>query len=232
MRFWRFGLFQQMLQKEKGHNSFGCQKKYDKVIMVDKKEVSKYKRIKILCFLICGLMFISFMQNAFAQYDEYNKEIEITYELFEDFNALENGGASSKFVFAAKQNVVSAVNFPSEEDKSLRFKINTTSDSHIDANLSSLVGKVVVDFDVMFESVADAQFSLYTKNADMLESELLRFDKDLSLKLSDGTVITNLIPQKFYNISLVISTEEPSMDIYINHKKKASDAYVNPRVKE
>ncbi len=186
----------------------------------------------IVCFLICVSLLVSSGVGAFAQNISDGEAIEITYEVIEDFNALANGATSPKFVFAPKQNSVAVAPYPSEDDKSLRFKITTTSDSHVDANLSSLVGKVVIDFDVMFDSVADAQFSLYTKNANLLESELIRFERDLSLRLPTGELVANLVPQKFYNISLVISTEDLSMDIYINHKKKAADAYVNSRVKD
>lgn len=158
------------------------------------------------------------------------EEIEsVMYVLSENFDSLSDTSSITSLSVYPKTNRFSIQDVFGNSDKALMYEALTESDMYFDASVNVNGNLVFVEFDIMYEDkdFDNGEFLLCFKDSGGNEVEICHFDSAGALCLANGQVVSRVVPGKFYSICAGLNLESKKVDIYVNHKKKASQASMN-----
>lgn len=181
------------------------------------KGVNK-KMKRLICLMIACIICLT--NTAYGAADS---QVEIMYNVYENFNSAENGFFPKKIDAVAKTNKIEISDFKSQNDKCVKFTVLEKSDSYIDVLPGQNDGIVYFEFDVCFENSPDGYLDVFFKNSSGAERQLARFDKSLNLCLPDGNRIFTCNEKKFYKITFELLLEQSTVNIYVNNLKRAEN---------
>lgn len=169
---------------------------------------------KIICMLLAFMMFPLGNLAVGAE--------NVTYAVSEDFEKYKIGKPSEMVNYVTDKGNDYAIE-ESGGNKYLRMSVTTDKDIHYDINFSSaLSGKFTLEFDIMFKDYGGVQKLVEFMDAARNDTFLCTFEADGYLKLPDGTNAASYALNKFYRVTMSFDTDEGTMDLFFNGKKRAS----------
>lgn len=185
------------------------------------------KMKRMLCLVIVCVLCLTYTAYGAAE-----NQVEIMYNVSENFNSAENGTFPEKIDVVAKTNRIEISDFKSTSDKCVKFTALEKSDSYIDVLPGQIDGIVYFEFDVCFENKPDGYLDVFFKNSSGAERQLARFDKSLNLCLPDGKQIFTCNENKFYKITFELLLEKSTANIYVNNLKRAENVVFSQNAME
>ena len=169
---------------------------------------------KIICMLLAFMMFPLGNLAVGAE--------NVTYAVSEDFEKYKIGKPSEMVNYVTDKGNDYAIE-ESGGNKYLRMSVTTDKDIHYDINFSSaLSGKFTLEFDIMFKDYGGVQKLVEFMDAARNDTFLCTFEADGYLELPDGTNAASYALNKFYRVTMSFDTDEGTMDLFFNGKKRAS----------
>lgn len=154
---------------------------------------------------------------------------DVSYTLSEDFEKFKIGKAAELVNYVTDKGNDYAIE-ESNGNKYLRMSITTDKDMHYDVYFSSaLSGKFTLEFDIMFKDYGSVQKLVEFMDDARNDTFLCTFEPDGYLKLPDGTNAASYALNKFYRVKMAFDTEQGTMDLFFNGKKRASGYTITMR---
>lgn len=180
--------------------------------------------MKKLCLVLLALLLL--VQSFPVLAAEDTKVMAVEYFFDEDFDTSPLGGEPEKGTCNSSGNKLCVTELDSREGRVLKYETTGASGYYYQHSVSPKNGHIIMEFDMMYEDVGFGNGTMRLCFKDSVNTEILiaNINPNRELVLPSGEAVANLTPGKFYSFCIDIDMESYTADIYINQRKRASNA--------